>query len=92
MEWLPLAQAALTVKLAPRRPKMVLRFIVTVEFMDRKMKPLPSNAESCFSRMISAASMTGAADESLPKMHPTSRSRSCSSPSWAICSAWRAAM
>ena len=37
MAWLPLAQAALTVKLMPRRRKMVVRFIVTVEFIDWKM-------------------------------------------------------
>ena len=35
----PLAQAALTVKLMPRRWKIVLRFIVTVEFIDWKISP-----------------------------------------------------
>ena len=72
MEWLPLAQAALTVKLMPRRWKMLLRFMFTVEFIDWKISPEPSRAESCFSFMMFAASMTGAADESLPKMMPTS--------------------
>lgn len=48
----PLAQAALTVKLMPRRWKIVLRFIVTVEFIDWKISPEPSSAESCFSSMM----------------------------------------
>ena len=39
MEWLPLAQAELTVKFTPRRWKMVLRFMFTVEFIDWKMSP-----------------------------------------------------
>ena len=72
MEWLPLAHAELTVKLTPRRWNMVLRFMFTVEFIDWKMMPYPSIAESCFSSMIFDASMTGLADESLPKMQPTS--------------------
>ena len=75
MECEPLAQAALTVKFTPRRPKMVLRFMLTVEFIDWKMSADPSSAESCFSFMIWAASITGLADESLPKMIPTSFSR-----------------
>ena len=74
----PLAQAALTVKLMPRRWKIVLRFIVTVEFIDWKISPDPSIAESCFSSMMRAASTTGRAEESLPKMMPTSSSSSIS--------------
>ena len=36
MEWLPLAQAALMLKLTPFRWKAVLRFMFTVEFIDWK--------------------------------------------------------
>ena len=72
MEWEPLAQAALTVKLMPLRRKMVLRFMFTVEFIDWKISPDPSIAESCLLSIILAASITGLADESLPKRIPTS--------------------
>ena len=59
---------------------MALRFIVTVEFIDWKMSPEPSSAVSCFSSMSFAASMTGFAEESLPKIIPTSfSSRNASS-------------
>ena len=43
-----------------------------MEFIDWKISPDPNSAESCFSSMIRAASMTGLADESLPKRMPTS--------------------
>ena len=39
MLWLPLAQAALTVKFTPRMWKIVLRFMFTVEFIDWKTQP-----------------------------------------------------
>ena len=72
MLWLPLAQAALTVKLMPRRWKMVFRFMVTVEFIDWNMLPEPSMAVSCFSSIICLHSITGFDEESLPKITPTS--------------------
>ncbi len=75
MECEPLAHAALTVKLMPLRLKIVLRFMLTVEFIDWNIYPEPISAESCFSLIISAASITGLADESLPNMIPTSCSR-----------------
>ena len=68
----PLAQAALSVKLTPRRWNMVLMFMFTVEFMDWKIRPDPSIAVSLYSSMIRLVSMTGLADESLPNITPTS--------------------
>ena len=68
----PLAQAELTEKLTPRRWKMVFMFMFTVEFMPWKIRPEPIMAESCFSRMILSDSTTALADESLPKITPTS--------------------
>lgn len=62
----PLAQAPETVKLMPRRLKMVERFIVTVEFIDWKMLPEPTSTVLCFSRMTSAPWMTASALLSLP--------------------------
>ena len=62
----PLAQAALMVMLTPLRWKMVARFMVTVEFIDWKMAPLPSSVVSFFSMQVVCASMTALADESLP--------------------------
>ena len=59
-------------KLIPRKWKMVLKFMFTVEFIDWKIIPEPSIAESCFSSIIFEASITGLADESLPKITPTS--------------------
>ena len=72
IEWLPLAQAALTLKLMPRRWKMVLRFMFTVEFMLWNIQPLPSSAESRFSIIRVWLSTTAFADESLPINTPTS--------------------
>ena len=72
MEWLPLAHAELTEKFTPFMWKMVFMFMFTVEFMPWKMSPDPIMAESCFSAMMVADSTTAFAEESLPKMHPTS--------------------
>ena len=72
MAWLPLAQAALTLKLMPLRWKMVLRFMFTVEFMLWNIQPLPSRAESCFSSISMWLSTVALADESLPISTPTS--------------------
>ena len=56
----------------PRRWKIVLRFIFTVEFIDWNISPEPNSSESCFSAMMLAASITGFALESLPNITPTS--------------------
>ena len=89
MEWLPLAHALLTEKLTPRSRKMALRFILTVEFMAWKMYPDPRSWVSCFSAMMLAASMTGFAEESFPKMIPTSFS---SRNGWSMCACSKASL
>ena len=62
----PLAQAAESVRLMPRRLKITERFIVTVEFIDWKMLPEPTIAVFLLARMMSIPSITGAALLSLP--------------------------
>jgi len=62
----PLAQAPLTVRLMPFSLKMQPRFIVTVEFIDWKMAPLPQRVVSFFSRIVSTAFTLGTVDESFP--------------------------
>ena len=70
--WEPLAQAPAMVKLTPLSLKITDRFIVTVEFIDWKIEPEPTNAVFFFSRMMSTALITGAALLSLPYKIPTS--------------------
>ena len=88
----PLAQAALTVKFIPRRWKMVLMFIFTVEFIDWNIHPEPSNDESFFSSIIFSDSTTAFADESFPNNTPISFSSMYSSEIPAFANASRLAI
>ena len=92
MECEPLAQAAEMVMLIPLRWKMVLRFMFTVEFMDWNIRPEPIMAESRSFSMMVCESITALADESLPKITPTSLSRRYSSETPAILNASADAM
>ena len=66
MAWEPLAQAPDTVRFIPFSLKIQSRFIVTVEFIDWKMAPLPQRVVSFFSLIVSTALTTGTVEESLP--------------------------
>jgi|GEM_PF-5923191 len=88
MAWAPLAQAPLTVQLAPRVLRMAFRFRVMVEFMALKTGPLPMSRVSRPRRRLSAASTTASQLESQPKTSPVcSFSMSFGpSPAWASAS------
>jgi hypothetical protein len=62
----PDAQAAEAVRLMPFRWNRHARFMVTVEFMDWKMAPLPQAAVEPNSRNLSSAFIVASATESLP--------------------------
>ena len=62
----PEAQAPEAVRLMPLRWNRQARFMVTVEFMDWKMAPLPQAAVSWNSRNLSSARIVASATESLP--------------------------
>ena len=50
----------------PRKWNKQAKFIVTVEFIDWKMAPLPQAAVSLNSRNLSSARMVASATESFP--------------------------